>query len=68
MFDDLVISSAHPKRTNKPWTVTLSFFIQAVIVGVFILIPLICDRSAAEADADYFSCRSSSTSAASSAR
>jgi protein TonB len=41
MFDDLVISSAHPTMTNKPWTVTLSFLIQAVIVGVFILIPLL---------------------------
>jgi len=41
MFDDLVISSAHPNRTNKPWTVTLSFIVQACIVGVFILIPLL---------------------------
>jgi periplasmic protein TonB len=41
MFDDLVISSAHPNRTNKPWTVTLSFLIQACIVGVMILIPLL---------------------------
>ena len=41
MFDDLVISSAHPSRTNKPWAVTLSAIIQACIVGVFILIPLL---------------------------
>jgi periplasmic protein TonB len=41
MFDDLVISSAHPNRTHKSWTVTLSFVIQACIVGVFILIPLL---------------------------
>lgn len=41
MFDDLVISSAHPNKTNKPWTVTLSFLIQACIVGVMILIPLL---------------------------
>ncbi|HUJ30254.1 MAG TPA: energy transducer TonB [Candidatus Acidoferrum sp.] len=41
MFDDLVISSAHPSRTNKPWTVALSAIIQACIVGVMILIPLL---------------------------
>jgi periplasmic protein TonB len=41
MFDDLVISSAHPTLTHKPWTVALSAVIQAVIVGVFILIPLL---------------------------
>lgn len=41
MFDDLVISSAHPNRTHKSWTVTLSAIIQACIVGVFILIPLL---------------------------
>jgi periplasmic protein TonB len=41
MFDDLVISSAHPNRTNKPWAVTLSAIVQACIVGVFILIPLL---------------------------
>jgi protein TonB len=41
MFDDLVISSAHPTLTHKPWTVALSAILQAVIVGVFILIPLL---------------------------
>src|ERR1700683_2667401 len=41
MFDDLVISSVHPNRTNKPWTVTLSVLVQAGIVGVMILLPLI---------------------------
>ena len=29
MFDDLVVSSANPKRTNKSWTVALSAIIQA---------------------------------------
>ena len=24
MFDELVVSSANPKKTNKPWTVVLS--------------------------------------------
>ncbi len=41
MFDDLVVSSANPKKTNKPWTVALSMFIQVGIVIVMILIPLI---------------------------
>jgi protein TonB len=41
MFDDLVISSVHPNRTHKSWTVTLSVVIQAGIVGFMILLPLI---------------------------
>jgi periplasmic protein TonB len=41
MFDDLVVSSAHPTHTHKSWTVAVSAIIQAVIVGVFILIPLL---------------------------
>jgi protein TonB len=41
MFDDLVISSAHPTKTNKSWTVALSVIIQSGIVIVLILIPLI---------------------------
>ena len=41
MFDDLVISSANPTKTRKPWTVVLSTVVQAVLVGILILIPLI---------------------------
>jgi len=41
MFDDLVVSSANPQKTHKPWTVALSFLIQFGIVFVMILIPLI---------------------------
>ena len=41
MFDDLVVSSAHPRHTHKRWTVAASAILQAVIVGVFILIPLL---------------------------
>ncbi|MFY9802368.1 MAG: energy transducer TonB [Candidatus Acidiferrales bacterium] len=41
MFDDLVVSSANPKKTNKPWTVALSAMIQAGLLGILILIPLI---------------------------
>jgi periplasmic protein TonB len=41
MFDDLVVSSANPKKTNKSWTVALSAIIQACLLGILILIPLI---------------------------
>lgn len=41
MFDDLVVSSANPKKTNKPWAVVLSAMIQAGLLGILILIPLI---------------------------
>ncbi|MGA3295631.1 MAG: energy transducer TonB [Candidatus Acidiferrales bacterium] len=41
MFDQLIVSSAHESKTNKPWAVTLSAIVQLVILGVLILIPLI---------------------------
>jgi protein TonB len=41
MFDQLVVSSTHGTKTNKPWTVAMSAIIQGVIVGIMILIPLI---------------------------
>jgi len=41
MFDQLVVSSAHESKTNKPWTVAMSAIVQALIVGILILIPLI---------------------------
>ena len=41
MFDQLVVSSAHGTKTNKPWTVAVSATVQAVVVGILILIPLI---------------------------
>jgi len=41
MFDQLVVSSAHGSKTNKPWTVAMSAIVQALIVGILILIPLI---------------------------
>ncbi len=40
MFDDLVLSGK-VKRTHKSWTVLLSTAVQALILGVMILIPLI---------------------------
>jgi periplasmic protein TonB len=41
MFDQLVVSSAHGTKTHKSWTVAMSAIVQAVIVGILILIPLI---------------------------
>lgn len=41
MFDDLVISSAHPTHTHKTWTVAVSAIVQVGIILVFILIPLL---------------------------
>ncbi|MFZ3214661.1 MAG: energy transducer TonB [Candidatus Acidiferrales bacterium] len=41
MFDDLVVSSVKPNKTNKSWTVVVSAVIQACLLGILILIPLI---------------------------
>src|SRR6201987_6058247 len=41
MFDDLLESTVVKKKTNKGWSVILSGTVQAVILGVLILIPLI---------------------------
>ena len=41
MFDEMVVSSPNPKRTNKPWTVVLSMVFQIGFLAVLILIPLI---------------------------
>jgi len=41
MFDDLLESTVVKKKTNKGWTVVLSTVVQASILGVLILIPLI---------------------------
>src|SRR6202050_923845 len=41
MFEDMVVSSANPSKTNKPWTVVLSMVAQVLFLGVLILIPLI---------------------------
>ena len=54
MFDDLVVSSANPKKTNKPWTVVLSAMIQAGLLGILILIPLIYTEALPKANADDF--------------
>jgi protein TonB len=41
MFEEMVVSSAKGKKTNKPWTVVLSMAIQVFLLGILILIPLI---------------------------
>jgi periplasmic protein TonB len=41
MFEDMVVSSSNPSKTNKPWTVVLSMVAQVVFLGILILIPLI---------------------------
>jgi periplasmic protein TonB len=41
MFDDLLESTVEKKKTNKGWSVILSGIVQAVILGILILIPLI---------------------------
>ena len=41
MFDEMVVSSPNPKKTNKPWTVILSMIFQSAFLAVLILIPLI---------------------------
>ena len=41
MFDDLLESTNEKKKTNKGWSVILSGLLQAFILSVLILIPLI---------------------------
>jgi protein TonB len=41
MFEDMVVSSSNPSKTNKPWTVVLSMVAQVLFLGMLILIPLI---------------------------
>lgn len=41
MFEDSLVESAGRIKTNQRWTTPLSFLVQAVIIGVLVLIPLI---------------------------
>ena len=41
MFDDLLESTVVKKKTNKSWTELVSTIVQATILGILILIPLI---------------------------
>ena len=41
MFEEMVVSNAKTKKTNKPWTVVLSMVLQVGFLAILILIPLI---------------------------
>jgi periplasmic protein TonB len=41
MFEEMVVSSPHRKKTNKGWTMFLSMGLQVLFVAILILIPLI---------------------------
>jgi periplasmic protein TonB len=41
MFEEMVVSNAKNKKTNKPWTVVLSMIFQVAFLAILILIPLI---------------------------
>jgi periplasmic protein TonB len=41
MFDEMVESTVKPHWTNKPWTVVVSALLQAALLGILVLIPLI---------------------------
>ena len=41
MFEDMVVSSPNPTKTNKPWTVIVSMLFQVTFLAILILIPLI---------------------------
>src|SRR4030088_1272273 len=41
MFEDMVISSPNPQKTNKPWAFVVSMIAQTIFLAILILIPLI---------------------------
>lgn len=41
MFEEMVVSNATNKKTNKPWTVVVSMLLQVGFLAILILIPLI---------------------------
>ncbi|MGB2633116.1 MAG: hypothetical protein WAM58_04195, partial [Candidatus Acidiferrum sp.] len=41
MFEEMVVSNAKNKKTNKPWTVIVSMALQVAFLAILILIPLI---------------------------
>jgi periplasmic protein TonB len=41
MFEEMVVSNAKNKKTNKPWTVVVSMLLQIAFLAILILIPLI---------------------------
>ena len=51
MFDDLLESTSEKKKDNKGWGFVLSGVVQALILGILILIPLIYTEALPEGDA-----------------
>jgi periplasmic protein TonB len=41
MFEDSLVESAGRIKTNQGWTTSISFLVQALMIGVLVLIPLI---------------------------
>jgi protein TonB len=41
MFEDSLLESAGKLRTRRKWTTVLSFFLQCVLIGILVLVPLI---------------------------
>src|SRR5579863_5610119 len=41
MFEELVVSSPHPTKTNKTWTMLVSMGFQVLFLSILLLIPLI---------------------------
>ena len=37
MFEDMVVSSPHPLKTNKPWTVVVSMIAQTIFLAILIV-------------------------------
>ena len=70
MFDEMVVSSPNPKKTNKPWTVVLSMIFQVAFLAVLILIPLIYTEALPKTMMATLACRTtpSATSPAASHR
>ena len=63
MFDELVVSSANPKKTNKPWTVVLSSDRPGRDSGRLDFDSADLHGSAAQGNADHVSGRAAAASA-----
>ena len=66
MFDDLLESTVVKKKTNKGWSVVLSGIVQALILSILILIPLIYTEALPKAMLSTLLNRPASSSASSS--
>ncbi len=45
MFEDSLVESLRKRNHRAPWTTTLSFTVQAVIVGLLVLLPLLLTQA-----------------------